>query len=163
MPNSTPSSGRVDTAARIIYASPEVVYQAFLSSEAIAAWLPPEGMSGHVYKFEPRPGGVYEMALIHQDSQYIGKTSDSTDRIRGNFAEFIPAERIVQNVMFDSDDPGFAGEMKMTWQLEAATEGTKVTITCENVPAGVRKEDHDVGLNSTLAKLAAYTEGKSIS
>ncbi|MET3549076.1 hypothetical protein ABID47_005708 [Paenibacillus favisporus] len=34
----------------------------------------------------------------------------------------------------------------------------EVTIVCENVPAGIRKEDHDVGLRSTLENLALYTE-----
>jgi hypothetical protein len=64
----------------------------------------------------------------------------------------------VQLVEFDSEDPVFAGEMIMTWTLAAVSEGTTVTIVCENVPEGVRKEDHDVGLRSTLENLAVFTE-----
>jgi len=65
---------------------------------------------------------------------------------------------IVQAVEFQSEDPAFAGEMIMTWTLAAVPEGTKVTIVCENVPEGIRKEDHDIGLRSTLENLAIFTE-----
>ena len=63
-------------------------------------------------------------------------------------------------VEFESEDPNYAGFMKMTWALEPLTEGTQVTIVCENVPEGVRKEDHDEGLRSTLENLAESTEGQ---
>jgi len=46
----------------------------------------------------------------------------------------------------------------MTWMFEAVPEGTRVTIVCENVPEGIRKEDHDVGLRSSLENLAGFTE-----
>ena len=32
----------------------------------------------------------------------------------------------------------------------------KVSIIAENVPEGIRKEDHDAGLNSSLQNLARY-------
>ncbi|MFC5651153.1 SRPBCC domain-containing protein [Paenibacillus solisilvae] len=64
----------------------------------------------------------------------------------------------MQVVEFESEDPVFAGEMIMTWTVAAVPEGTMVTIVCENVPEGIRKEDHDVGLRSTLENLAVYTE-----
>ncbi len=48
--------------------------------------------------------------------------------------------------------------MTMTWNLAAVPEGTKVAILCENVPEGIRQEDHDAGLRSTLENLAPYTE-----
>ena len=46
----------------------------------------------------------------------------------------------------------------MTWSLSPAPAGTEVTITCENVPVGISKADHDVGLRSTLANLATFIE-----
>jgi hypothetical protein len=33
-----------------------------------------------------------------------------------------------------------------------------IAIRCENVPEGIRKEDHDAGLKSSLDNLAAFTE-----
>jgi hypothetical protein len=70
----------------------------------------------------------------------------------------VPDERIVQLVEFESEDPAFAGEMKMTWTLTAVPGGTNVAIRAENVPEGIGRDDHEAGLRATLANLAAFTE-----
>ncbi|WP_438590782.1 hypothetical protein, partial [Escherichia fergusonii] len=49
-------------------------------------------------------------------------------------------------VTFQSDDPAFAGEMWMAWSLSPAAGGTDVSIIAENVPIGISKAGHDVGL-----------------
>lgn len=48
--------------------------------------------------------------------------------------------------------------MNMTWKLTPVPGGTEVTIICEEVPDGIRPEDHDADLRSTLENLAAFTE-----
>ncbi|TNJ67811.1 ATPase [Paenibacillus hemerocallicola] len=158
----TDASGkkRVDTAARVIQASPQTIYKAFVDPSALASWLPPKGMLGHIYEFDARAGGAYRMSLTYvgTDHSVQGKTTENADVVKGRFLEFVPNERIVQLVEFESEDPVFSGEMIMTWTLAAVPEGTAVTIVCENVPAGIRKEDHDVGLRSSLENLALYTE-----
>jgi hypothetical protein len=70
----------------------------------------------------------------------------------------VPDERIVQLVEFVSEEPAFAGAMTMTWSLATVRGGTEVTILCENVPEGIRQEDHDAGLKSTLKNLARFIE-----
>jgi uncharacterized protein YndB with AHSA1/START domain len=139
-------------------ASPQTIYRALLDPEALVSWLPPEGMKCHVDGFDPREGGTYRMSLTYEglDHSTPGKTSEHSDVVRGRFVELVPDERIVQLVEFDSDDPAFAGAMTMTWALAAVPEGTNVTILCENVPEGIRQEDHDAGLRSTLENLAAF-------
>lgn len=151
---------RTDSASRVIKASPQSIYRAFVDPMALISWLPPKGMKGHIYEFDARSGGAYRMSLIYvgTDHSTRGKTSEHTDVIKGRFLEFIPNERIVQLTEFESEDPAFAGEMRMTWMFEAVPEGTRVTIVCENVPEGIRKEDHDVGLRSSLENLAVFTE-----
>lgn len=47
----------------------------------------------------------------------------------------------------------------MTWLFEPAPDGTNVTITAENVPAGISAEDHAAGLASTLENLASFVHG----
>ena len=151
--------GRTDSANRFIAASADVIYRAFVDPAAWPQWLPPEGMTGRVYEFDARPGGKYRMALTHDgDHANAGKTSDDTDIVEGRFVELIPNERVVQLVTFQSDDPQFAGEMRMTWRLSPAPGGTDVSIVAENVPAGISKEDHDIGLRSTLDNLARFVE-----
>lgn len=48
--------------------------------------------------------------------------------------------------------------MIVTWALAVVSGSTEVTICCENVPPGIRQDDHDTGLRSTLANLTAFTE-----
>jgi len=141
-------------------ASPQTIYRAFLDPEALVSWLPPEGMKGHIDVFDPREGGTYRVALTYEGSDHStpGKTSEHSDVVRGRFLELVPDERIVQLVEFASDNPAFAGAMTMTWTLAAVPGGTNVNILCENVPEGIRQEDHDAGLRSTLENLAAFTE-----
>jgi hypothetical protein len=48
--------------------------------------------------------------------------------------------------------------MRMTWRFDAEPGGTRVTIRAENVPSGIRPADHQAGMESTLANLAAFVE-----
>ncbi|HEY9246604.1 MAG TPA: SRPBCC domain-containing protein, partial [Candidatus Methanoperedens sp.] len=72
--------------------------------------------------------------------------------------ELTPFRRIVQAIIFDSDDPAFSGEMIMEVTLEAEDGGTKVTILFKNIPSGIRPEDNGAGTRSALEKLARYVE-----
>ena len=148
---------RTDTASRLIAATPEAIYRAFVDPEALIAWLPPEGMSGRILLFEPREGGRYRIELIYE-GEGVGKTRARTDISAGRFLALEPGRRIVQSVEFESDDPAFAGEMTITWSFAAAPGGTEVTVTADNVPAGISAEDHAAGLASSLANLARFVE-----
>jgi len=151
---------RIDSASRVIKASQEDIYRAFVDPKALVSWLPPDGMSAEVQAFDARPGGTYRMTLRYERPEHRtrGKTSEDADVVEGKFAELVPNERIVQLVTFASDDPAFAGVMKMTWSLTPVPGGTEVEIKCEDVPPGIRKEDHDVGLRSTLENLSKFVE-----
>jgi uncharacterized protein YndB with AHSA1/START domain len=156
----TPRNSRTDSASRIIKASPQKIFQAFVDPWAWESWLPPKSMKGRVHVFDFRAGGRYRMELTYltPDHATKGKTSEHSDVVEGRFLEIVPDERIVQSVTFDSGDPAFAGEMNMTWKLTPVPGGTEVTIICEEVPDGIRPEDHDADLRSTLENLAAFTE-----
>lgn len=156
----TRSSRRVDSASRVIRASPQRIYQAHVDPDALVSWLPPKGMRGRVDTYDPREGGAYRLVLTyeHPDHSAPGKTAEHSDVVRGRFLELVPNARIVQLVEFESEDPAFAGEMKMTWTLTAVPGGTNVAIRCENVPRGIRPEDHEAGFRSTLENLAAFAE-----
>lgn len=149
---------RTDTASRVIRAAPQTIYKALLDPEAVATWRPPRGMTGKIYAFEPRAGGTFRMALIYEDQTARGKTSEHVDVVEGRFHELVPNERVMEVVTFASDDPAFAGEMTITTSLAPVASGTEVTIACANVPAGISASDHQAGLASTLANLAAFTE-----
>jgi uncharacterized protein YndB with AHSA1/START domain len=151
---------RTDTASRIIKATPQAIYDAFVDPAALAAWLPPKGMRGDFQRFEPRPGGRYRMTLTYEapDSATHGKSAADADVVEGKFLELVPGERIVQQADFVSDDPAFAGTMTMSWILVPLPEGTEVTIIADNVPDGIGKADHAAGMASSLENLARFVE-----
>lgn len=150
-------SERIDRASRIVAASPAQVYAALTEAEAVARWLPPEGATGTIEAFEPRPGGAFRMTLRFA-SGAGGKTTADSDTVTGRFVDLEPDECVVQDFDFVSDDPDFAGTMRMTWGLAWCAEGTEVSVVAENVPSGISKDDHARGLASSLANLAAWVE-----
>ncbi|MET8981861.1 SRPBCC family protein [Streptomyces sp. NPDC004539] len=152
---------RTDRVVRVIAAPPTAVYAALLDREALEAWLPPAGMRGRVEHWDPRPGGGFRMTLTYLDATGApGKTSDGTDVVEVGFTALTPPERVVQQAVFDSEDPAFAGTMTMTWDLTPAPGGTEVTVTATGVPSGIGGADHEAGISSSLANLASYTEGR---
>lgn len=152
---------RTDTASRVIAAPPDRIYDALTDADAVAAWLPPEGMTGRIIAFEPLAGGRFALALTYDDpaAHGLGKTEADTDVTEGRFLDLDPNRRVVQSARFDSDDPDLAGEMRMTWLLDPQDGGTRVTITAEDVPAGIGAADHADGLASSLANLARHVGG----
>ena len=152
-------TGRIDQGSRLIHAAPAKIWHACTEAEAVAAWRAPDGMSAEVLSFDPRPGGAYRMALTYRvPPEGGGKSSADSDVVEGVFLALEPESRIVEEVRFDSDDPAFAGAMQVITLIEPAEGGALVTLRCENVPSGISPEDHQSGIRSTLANLAAYVE-----
>ncbi|RYY23350.1 MAG: ATPase [Sphingomonadales bacterium] len=150
---------RTDAAFRVIAAPAAKLYDALIDPQALVQWLPPEGMTGSIEAFEPRPGGIYRMRLTYDDGDAPqGKTDDDSDVSKGEFVELVPGVRVVQRGTFESDDPTMAGTMIFTWRFDPVDEGTRVTVTAEGVPPGIRRKDHLDGLRSTLANLAKFAE-----
>ena len=150
-------SKRIDSVSRFIPASPEDIYASFAEREAMERWIPPKNMTATILHFDFREGGSYRMRLTYKDSKDgRGKSSDNADETEVRIAKLIEGERIEQAVVFESDDPEFSGVMKMTWTLDTVNNGTLVTIRAEDVPPGIRPEDHEVGMSSTLDNLAAF-------
>lgn len=153
------SKGRSTKVSQHIKAPRETVYRAFVEADAIATWLAPDDMRGQVHTFDPREGGKMRMSLTYLDGgSSRGKTSADTDTFEGRFVELLPNEKIVQIFEFESDQPEFAGEMKITWSLVDVDGGTEVTSLCEDIPQGISLEDNETGSRSSLRKLAAYIE-----
>lgn len=151
-------TSRADSAARLIRASPHLVYAALLDPDALATWLPPEGATGEIQDMDARVGGGFRVVL-HFADPVDPKTTARSDASRVTFAELEPGSLVVQRVTFESSEERFAGVMRMTWQLEPDAAGTRVTVTATDVPVGIGQEDHEAGLASSLAHLAGYLEG----
>ncbi len=151
---------RIDRAERWIAAPADRVYQALTTRDAVEVWLPPTGARGVIEAFEPRPGGPFRMTLVFDTPGETGarKSSETTDTVEGEFLALTPDVSVRQRFTFVSDDPAFAGAMTMTWTLTDEAGGTRVAVAAEDVPPGIRPEDHRQGMESSLANLARHVE-----
>lgn len=149
---------RTDIGSRIIKAPPAIVYRALVDPKAVASWRPPKGMRAEILAFDPREGGTFRMAFIYEGAGSRGKTSDNADVFEGRFVELLPDRRVVELIEFKSDDPVFAGTMRIVTTLEPFDGGTRVIVRCEDVPPGIGEDDHRKGIASSLENLAAFVE-----
>jgi uncharacterized protein YndB with AHSA1/START domain len=150
--------GRTDRAHAVIAAPRDQIYAALLDRDALAAWLPPAGMTGRVLEFDARPGGTFRMELTYLDDT-PGKSGEHRDVTESTFVELEPDVRVIQRVHFQSDDPAFAGPMTMIWSLRDHPDGTLIEIRADDVPDGISADDHAAGLASTLDNLARHVTG----
>ena len=123
-------------------------------------WIPPSDMTGEMLHFDFREGGSYHMRLTYAKRHLgRGKSSEDSDDVAVRLTKLEDARKIEQEVTFDSEDPAFSGIMRMRWTFESTKGGTLVTVEAEDVPEGIRPEDHEVGLNASLKNLARFVEG----
>jgi uncharacterized protein YndB with AHSA1/START domain len=72
---------------RVIRATPERIYRAFLDADAMAKWLPPNGFTGKVHQMDARVGGSYKMS-------FTNFTTGHAHSFGGDYLELVPHERI---------------------------------------------------------------------
>src|SRR5690242_11316954 len=102
---------------RILRATPERVYRAFLDADAMAKWLPPNGFTGKVHHLEPKVGGQHKMS-------FTNFTTGSSHSFGGTYLELIPNERIRYTDKFDNAN--LPGEMQTTITLKKIAMGTEL-------------------------------------
>jgi uncharacterized protein YndB with AHSA1/START domain len=134
---------------RVLRATPERVYRAFLDAEAMAKWLPPNGFTGKVHELEAKVGGGYKMS-------FTNFSTGSSHSFGGTYLELVPSERIRYTNKFDA--PGLPGEMQTTILLRAVFCGTEVNITQEGIPAAIPPEACYLGWQESLILLGKLVE-----
>jgi uncharacterized protein YndB with AHSA1/START domain len=136
---------------RVLRATPERVYRAFLGADAIAKWLPPNGFTGKVHQLDAKVGGSYKMS-------FTNFTTGKSHSFGGNYLELTPHERIRYTDKFD--DPNLPGEMQTTITLKQVFCGTELNITQEGVPAAIPAEACYLGWQESLTLLANLVEAE---
>jgi uncharacterized protein YndB with AHSA1/START domain len=134
---------------RVLRATPERVYRAFLDPDAKAKWLPPHGFTGKVHHIDPRVGGTYKMSFTNFSS---GKSHS----FGGKYLELVPHERLRWTDSFD--DPNLPGEMTVTVNLKKVSVGTEVKIVQEGVPDVIPPDACTLGWQESLTLLAQLVE-----
>jgi uncharacterized protein YndB with AHSA1/START domain len=134
---------------RVLRASPEKVYRAFLEAGALAKWLPPYGFTCQVHHLDAKVGGTFKMSFTNFGS---GKGHS----FGGKYLELVPGERLVYTDQFD--DPNLPGELKVTVILKKVSCGTELDITQAGLPAVIPVEMCHLGWQESLAQLAQLVE-----
>ncbi len=154
MDETTTNEDRSISVSRVIEASPERVYNAFVDPDELAAWLPPEGFSGEIHEFDASEGGTFRMSF-NADIEELEPYSHS---FHGAYKELSPGDRIVYTEEFESDDPGMAGETTTTVTFEKVSGGTEVTVRQTGIPDNIPPENANEGWIGSLENLADVVE-----
>jgi uncharacterized protein YndB with AHSA1/START domain len=136
---------------RVIRATPEKIYRAFLDADAKAKWLPPNGFTGKVQHLEARVGGTFKMS-------FTNFTTGSSHSFGGEYRELTPHECIRYTDKFD--DPNLPGEIETTINLKKVSCGTELSIVQEGVPAAIPPEACYLGWQESLNLLAMLVEAE---
>src|SRR5512146_745321 len=136
---------------RVLRATPEKIYRAFLDADAMSKWLPPHGFTGKVHHSDPKVGGGFKMS-------FTNFTTRQSHAFGGKYVELVPHERLRYTDKFD--DPNLPGEMQVTVTLKAVSVGTELTIVQEGVPEVIPAEACYLGWQESLNQLAALVEAE---
>jgi uncharacterized protein YndB with AHSA1/START domain len=134
---------------RVLRATPEKVYRAFIDSDARAKWLPPNGFTGRVHHSDAKVGGSHKMS-------FTNFTTGHSHSFGGEYLELTPYERIRYSDRFD--DQNLPGEMQITVTLKKVSCGTELNIVQEGVPAVIPIEACYLGWQESLMNLAKLVE-----
>jgi len=144
-------SGNTIRLHRVLRATPEKIYRAFIDPEAIAKWLPPNGFTAKVHQMDAKIGGSYKMSFTNFST---GKSHS----FGGTYVELTPHERIGYTDKLD--DPNLSGQMQTTVVLKQVSCGTELNITQEGVPTVIPAEACHLGWQESLVLLAKLVEAE---
>ena len=136
---------------RVLRASPEKVYRAFLDADAMAKWLPPNGFTGKVHQMDAKVGGSYKMS-------FTNFTTGQSHAFGGKYVELVANERIRYTDRFE--DPNMKGEIQATITLKKVSVGTEIQIVQEGVPDVIPAEACYLGWQESLTLLAKLVEAE---
>jgi uncharacterized protein YndB with AHSA1/START domain len=136
---------------RVIRATPERIYRAFLDADALTKWLPPNGFTAKVHQLEAQVGGSYRMS-------FTNFTTGDSHSFGGEYLELVPHERIRYTGRFD--DPNLSGVMQTTVSLRPVICGTELNVTQEGIPDVIPPDACYLGWQESLALLTLLVEAE---
>ena len=134
---------------RVLAATPEKVYRAFLDAEAMAKWLPPSGFTCKVHHMDAKVGGTFKMS-------FRNFTTGKGHSFGGEYLELVPDALIRYTDKFE--DPNLPGVLQVTVSLKAVSCGTDLNIVQEGIPEAIPVEMCYLGWQDSLAALAKLAE-----
>lgn len=134
---------------RVLKASPEKIYRAFLTPEAMAKWLPPKGFTATFHHLEAKVGGTFR-------ASFTNFTTQQSHSFGGEYVELIPHQLIRYTDKFE--DPNLPGTMSVTVKIKEVLCGTDLTVIQEGIPDVIPVEMCYLGWQESLEALAFLAE-----
>ncbi len=134
---------------RVLRATPEKIYRAFLDPDAKAKWLPPNGFTGKVHYLDAKVGGTFKMS-------FTNFATGRSHSFGGEYLELVPYVRIRYTDRFD--DPNMPGDIQVTITLKKVSVGTELHILQEWVPEVIPIEACYLGWQESLILLGKLVE-----
>ena len=134
---------------RVLRATPERIYRAFLDADALPKWLPPYGFTCKVIQMDARVGGGFRMSFTNFSSGH-------SHSFGGEYKELVPHSLLRYTDKFE--DPNLPGELVVTVKLQPVSCGTDVNIEQTGIPAVIPVEMCYLGWQESLAQLATLVE-----
>lgn len=134
---------------RVLKATPEKVYKAFIDPLAIASWLPPYGFLCSVHEMNPEEGGSFRMS-------FTNFSTGNSHSFGGQYLEAKPGTFLKYTDRFD--DPNLPGEMTTSVWLTRVSVGTEIKVLQEGIPPQIPAEMCYLGWQDSLDKLTRLVE-----
>jgi uncharacterized protein YndB with AHSA1/START domain len=136
---------------RVLRATPERLYRAFIDPDALAKWLSPNGFTCKVHSLEARVGGSYRMS-------FKNFTTGDSHALGGKYLELVPNERLRYTDRFE--DPNLPGEMLTTVTIKAVSVGVELNVVQEGIPEAIPAEACYLGWQESLVLLGKLVEAE---
>mgnify|MGYP003445223153 FL=1 len=134
---------------RVLRATPDKVYRAFLEAGAMAKWLPPYGFTCQVHHLDARVGGTFRMS-------FNNFSTGNGHSFGGEYLELVPNELIRYTDKFE--DPNLPGVLEVTVSLKPVLCGTELSISQSGIPDPIPLEMCYLGWQESLLQLATLVE-----
>lgn len=134
---------------RVLRASPEKLYRAFLDPNAMSKWIAPYGFTCNVHHMDARVGGTFQMS-------FENFSTGQANAFGGEYLELVPGQRLRYTDKFD--DPNLPGEMQVTISIKPVSCGSELAIVQEGIPELIPLEMCYLGWQESLLQLANLVE-----
>lgn len=136
---------------RVLRATPERVFRAFVDPAAMCKWLPPNGFTGTMHHLDAKVGGSFRMS-------FTNFTTLSEIPFGGEYLEIVPNEKLRYTDKFD--DPNLPGIITVTVDFKEVSCGTELNISQEGIPGVIPAEACYLGWQESLILLAKLVEAE---
>ena len=132
---------------RVLHASRESVFAAFVEPAQLREWWGPAGFTTRSVELDAREGERYRIAMQ--------PPAGDAFHLRGRYVEVDPPQRLVFTFEYEQPDPDDQETLVTLWFFDHP-DGTRLVFEQGSFATQARYELHQVGWSETLDRLATY-------